>query len=407
MQKPLLVALCMALVACSSTSTGLHHAKKAHTAYETQKQFYGPPKVSFGSTGGALSRAEMKGLAKSYPPGPAPSMAMASEIATDMAAPTSPIQDPTLNSADLFYQGWIHSEHKNPDSVLNVAESLTQSLGGLSLSRSNGHLSLQVPPQFFDSLYRSLQRLAPVLGKNRELIYLGDEIVSNRMSLQIAEASLKRLNEILAKAKSDEERLRLLQEIQRVRSQVETLQGKARSLAQMVSMSQLDYNVDTKAEQYNPLPQAQLIAQLWIADLSRGLGLAACDPSSLEALKFKAPKLKWPQWLRLSPNKTKLHQWASASGSKIEWIRRANNPKGDSKYWQEVLSKNLALSSAQTWTQWGVFQVIEYQKEQEHFLLAFALHGQKMDLILSRLGKKEQAQKLKPEILQSLKEYAF
>lgn len=406
MNKPLLVALCMALMACSSNTAQLQHANSQPNAqYKTKIQPYSPKKASFGSAGGALSRAEMKGLAKSYPPGPAPAMG----LMADMEAQESPLQPTQQNNpgSDLFYQGWIHSEHKNPDSVLNIAESLTQSLGGLSLSRSSGHLSLQVPPQFFDSLYRSLQRLAPVLGKNRELIYLGDEIVSNRMSLQIAEASLKRLNEILAKAKSDEERIRLLQEIQRVRSQVETLQGKARSLAQMVSMSQLDYNVDTKAEQYNPLPQAQLVSHIWIADLSRGLGLAACDPLSLEAFKFKAPKLHWPQWLRLSPNKSKLHLWASASGSKIEWIRRANNPKGDSKYWQEVLSKNLALNSAQTWSQLGVFQVIEYQKEQEHFLLAFALHGQKMDLILSRLGKEDQVQKLKPEILQSLKEYAF
>lgn len=332
------------------------------------------------------------------------SLAMASD---SYAEPESQAASPVLNNPDnsLFYQGWIRSEHKNPDSLLNLAEDMAKHWGGASQNRSMGHLSLQIPPAYFDSLYVGLQKLGPVLSKNRTAVNLGDEIQSNDMSRKICQKSLARIQQILAAAKSDEERIRLLKEMQRLRNQLEALEGRSRTLAAMVQMSQLDYDVAELKEEINPLPQSELKSMLWLYPWTHGQEIDTEDWSD-HFYPFKAPKLAPEFLVRLSPAKAGLHKWTSATGSRIDWIQRANNPRGDLDFWQKLLSSK--SSTQGLWEKWGNWSALRIPAKsprdpQEIYLLK--VHGKKMNLVRLRIESAKAAQIL-PVIMKNFQDLA-
>jgi len=96
---------------------------------------------------------------------------------------------------------------------------------------SSAQLTLRVPSGATQNVFDELERLGNVLDQNLVARDVGKEYFDGAVRLSSLEATLKRYTEILARANTVEEVLRIEAELARIRSEIEQLKGNLRFLA--------------------------------------------------------------------------------------------------------------------------------------------------------------------------------
>jgi hypothetical protein len=279
-----------------------------------------------------LMETQPRSLSKSSAYRTAPSR---SEAPLFAPAPAAPIQTAPRLSAKrmVHYSGTATLRSTEPEIILDSAIAVVKAQGGYLEQRSIGFVALRVPAELFDSLFLRLLRLAQVVDYNQEAEDIMEAVQDTDLRLKVVLSTLERLEDLVKKAKTESQKLRLLRELKKYREEREVLESRRRDLVQRARFASIHLSVQTYAPWASAESRRRDIRDfLWIHKLS------PFDDKRFRGkdnLKFKAPEgmvvsRKWWHWRATSS------QGSEFWGSEVDV-----GPRGDSRFWREAIRHRL------------------------------------------------------------------
>ncbi len=223
------------------------------------------------------------------------------------------------------YTGDVHLENSQPEAVIDTVIQRAVAKGGSVSNRRNGFVSLQIPVAEFRDFFNYILTLGKIINKNIYANDITDAYSDNAARLRIAEATLARLQELLAAAKTEPEKLALLKEIQRVSEQIEQRKLTEKELLRKAAFSTINLwarNTPVQAVPY----RTNIEAFEWFATLPE------TQPYASKALKLSIPQ----DFIETEDSRTK---WSAASALNAEFsaFERKNNPQGTPDFWANAM----------------------------------------------------------------------
>ncbi|MCL2283831.1 MAG: DUF4349 domain-containing protein [Fibromonadales bacterium] len=224
------------------------------------------------------------------------------------------------NQRMVNYTGNISLESATPEAVIDTVAQRAAAKGGSVNNRRNGFISLQIPVAHFKEFFDYILTLGKAISKNIYASDITDAYADNAARLRIAENTLERLQELLKVAKTEQEKLSLLKEIQRVSEQIEQRKLEEKELLRKAAFSTIELSV--RNEPPKAVPYSKTIRAFeWFRQV----------PSMYS---FNKPiKLKVPEGFIETEDSWK--KWSAASALNTEFIafERKNNPQGTPVFW--------------------------------------------------------------------------
>ena len=271
-----------------------------------------------GTGGGVDIRARGNIASKSAYYAPAPASMEAFDAAVQGEREVS--QERMVN-----YTGEIHLESSQPEAVIDTVVQRAVAKGGSVSNRRNGFVSLQIPVAQFKDFFNYILTLGKIAGKSIYASDITEAYSDNAARLRIAETTLARLQELLAAAKTEPEKLALLKEIQRVSEQIEQRKLTEKELLRKAAFSTINLwarNTPVQAVPY----RAYINAFAWFNTLPEGY-------TSFE----KELKLDVPRDFIETEDSRKKWNTASAFNSEFFAFERKNNPQGTPDFWANAM----------------------------------------------------------------------
>ncbi len=293
------------------------------------------------------------------------------------ALATTPVQPAAEPVQRLrYHNGFIKLQAAKPDEVLDQATALTQAAGGYVESLDGLRVVLRVPAGRFEELYARLLKLGDVLEKSVTVQDITDQYADVDLRLQIAEAARRRLVELLAKAKSEKEKLSILKEIERLSTQIEYLTAQRDTLLKMAQYARITLEIKERAFEQGRA-EVRIGAFAWIGRLSpfekqvaaAGAAWRLAPPAGFVVLADQAP-------------------WSaeSADGAAVWASRQANVPAGDTDFWLAAVRLRLGPQFAAVETlsvgDFKVLRLVARGNDAYVYLIALRARrdGEKFDL---------------------------
>ena len=225
------------------------------------------------------------------------------------------------------YNGNIHLQNSEPEAVIDTVIERAKAKGGSVSNRRNGYASLQIPVAEFKNFFDYILTLGQVASKSISASDITEAYADNAARLRIAENTLARLQELLAAAKTEQEKIALLKEIQRVSEQIEQRKLEEKELLRMAKFSTITLRVSNMPAQALPA-RINIKAFEWLSMLT-----SADTYSNMEkALKLEVPK----DFIETSDSKKR---WAAASAlnAKFWAYEKKNEPQGTPYFWSKAM----------------------------------------------------------------------
>ncbi|MDR1830245.1 MAG: DUF4349 domain-containing protein [Candidatus Fibromonas sp.] len=251
-----------------------------------------------------------------------------SAMAMDAAAPMEAAGSaPSSQGRMVNYTGDIHLESSEPEAVIDTVIQRAVAKGGSVSNRRNGFVSLQIPVAEFRDFFNYILTLGKITGKSIYADDITDAYSDNAARLRIAETTLARLQELLAAAKTEPEKLALLKEIQRVSEQIEQRKLTEKELLRKAAFSTINLwarNIPVQAVPY----RINIRAFQWLAGLPEMHGYSSHE----KPLKLSIPK----DFIETEDSGRK---WSAASALNAEFsaFERKNNPQGTPDFWANTM----------------------------------------------------------------------
>lgn len=287
----------------------------------------------------ALSKSGKSARPRSAPRGKSASSNLSSTLlyASDAPVFAPPAQQqfaPGLSAKRMVhYSGTATLRSTEPELILDSAISVVKAQGGYLEQRSTGFVALRVPAALFDTLFLRIMRLSQVVDYNQQAEDITEAVQDTDLRLKVVLSTLERLEDLVKKARTESQKLRLLRELKTYREEREVLESRRRDLVQRARFASIHLTVQTYAPWATAESQRRDIRDfLWIHRLN------PFDDSRFRGkdnLKFKAPEgmvvsRKWWQWRATSS------QGSEFWGSEVDV-----EPVGDSRFWREAILHRL------------------------------------------------------------------
>ncbi|MDR3001608.1 MAG: DUF4349 domain-containing protein [Fibromonadaceae bacterium] len=324
MRYIILITSVFLLMACSASKPTAHSVAYMEAAEASYSDDYYGGMVLSAPQPGSSDRAMARGSVRSAPP----PMAMDAGWDNSMAVEAEPARVARM----VNYNGNINLQSAEPEAVIDTVVERAKTKGGSVNSRRNGHVSLQIPVAEFRTFFDYVLTLGHVVSKNISANDITDAFADNAARLRIAENTLTRLQELLAVAKTEQEKIALLKEIQRVSEQIEQRKLEEKELLRRAAFSTIELWVRNIPVQAAPA-RINIKAFNWFAPLpnegthSRGRG---CAPLKLKAPKdFIVTENSWCKWSTASALNTNF--WA------YERLNGLDGPQGTPIFWASAM----------------------------------------------------------------------
>jgi len=223
----------------------------------------------------------------------------------------------------INYTGSITMQSAEPEVLIDTVATWVKAKGGSISNRRNGFISLQIPVAEFKNFFNQILKLGRVTSKNISASDITEAYSDNAARLKIAESTLARLQHLLAAAKTEQEKIALLKEIQRVSEQIEQRKLEEKELLRQAAFSTINLWVSNipVAIPY----RANIRAFEWFSNLPN-------NSINGKALKLSVPK----DFIETEDSK---HIWSTASAlnAKFKAFERKNEPKGTTSFWAEAM----------------------------------------------------------------------
>jgi len=222
------------------------------------------------------------------------------------------------------YTGNINMQSAEPEALIDTVIERAKAKGGSVSNRRNGYVSLQIPVAEFKNFFNQILTLGRVTGKNISASDITEAFSDNAVRLRIAESTLARLQQLLAQAKSEQEKIALLKEIQRVSEQIEQRKLDEKELLRQAAFSTINLWVSN-------IP----IAIPYRANIKAFEWFSALTNANLyigKALKLSVPK----DFIETADTRT---EWSAASALNANFraFERKNEPQGAVNFWAEAM----------------------------------------------------------------------
>jgi TfoX/Sxy family transcriptional regulator of competence genes len=320
MRYLLLLASVFLLLACARAGYG-PKAQYDQDAYESENMAYAdegdyspaPARASFASSAG-VKKMRM-----------APMEASMKDIAAgdgEVGVVSATRQERMVN-----YTGNINMQSAEPEALIDTVAERAKAKGGSVSNRRNGYISLQIPVAEFRNFFNQILKLGRVSSKNISASDITEAYADNAARLRIAESTLARLQQLLASARTEQEKIALLKEIQRVSEQIEQRKLEEKELLRQAAFSTINLWV------VNILPvaiqeRANIRAFGWFQSLINENSYLSYS---------KARELSVPQGFIETKNSMNKWSAASALNSKFWSIAMKNEPQGSVGFWAEAM----------------------------------------------------------------------
>jgi len=253
--------------------------------------------------------------------------AMSKEMLMDMEAggqlggASAPRQERMVN-----YTGNINMQSAEPEAIIDTVVERAKAKGGSVTNRRNGYVSLQIPVAEFKKFFNQILTLGRVTSKNISASDITEAYADNATRLRIAESTLARLQQLLAAARTEQEKIALLKEIQRVNEQIEQRKLEEKELLRLAAFSTINLWVGNIpiAIPY----RANIRAFEWFSNLPN---------INIISNKEKTLKLSVPKDFIETADTRREWSAASALNAKFRAFERENEPQGSILFWAEAM----------------------------------------------------------------------
>jgi len=237
----------------------------------------------------------------------------------------APVENSSSQKRMVNYTGDVRLESSQPEAVIDTVMQRAVAKGGSVSNRRNGFVSLQIPVAEFRAFFDYILTLGKITGKSIYANDITDAYSDNAARLRIEESTLARLQELLAAAKTEQEKLALLKEIQRVSEQIEQRKLTEKELLRKAEFSTINLWARNTPVQVVPY-RTNIRAFEWLSELL-----------SPRNNRFKALKLSVPQdFIETEDSK---YKWSAASALNTEIIafEKENEPQGTPEFWANAM----------------------------------------------------------------------
>ncbi len=286
------------------------------------------------------------------PPPPAPKPLARRDQAESSAAESKakPAQQRLVH-----YEGSIKLIANQPNKTIEQAVEWVRAAGGYVETLYGNQVVLQIPAARFRGLYDQILGLGDVADKSLSARDVTEEFLDVDMRLTQAKATRDRLLALIQKTSDSKEKLRLLHEVERLSTDIESLESQMARLRTLVDYSRLTLTVEGR-KAFAPRAVQEPQGFHWIAALAKDRQLAAGEPGFALAV---------PQGM-VDIGSTPLWSAASPDGVTLGTMKRANEPRGNTRYWVDALQLRLKDRFAQLEQQAaGDFTVLRLQSRDE------------------------------------------
>lgn len=227
----------------------------------------------------------------------------------------------------VHHEGSIRLRATQPQRVLEQATQWALASGGYVESLSSQNVVLQIPAERFRSLYDQVLGLGEVLAKSLAARDVTDEFLDVEMRLAQGKATRDRLLALIARSTNQNEKLRLLREVERLSKDIELLEARMARLQTLVEYSRLALAVEgRKAFEGQPLQEVRGFE--WVGTLASDIRREDRD-----ATRFS---LATPVGM-VELDGTRLWSASSPDGVTLTTQQRRNEPKGTTALWLDAL----------------------------------------------------------------------
>lgn len=294
------------------------------------------------------------------------------EIAADMEE-TPPATGPA--SRMIYYNGFIRLKATDPPAILKTAADRVIAIGGYVERMDQATATFRVPVARFQAVFDDFLQLGDVMNKSITAQDITESFQDIMLRLQIAEATRKRLVELLNKAADEKEKLTLLGEIHRLNDQIEQMTHQRDTLSALASFSRLtleahprrEVSVDKRLEDVRDLQ--------WIHSLSPFSTQVA---EQGEYLSFEVPGGMVPL------EKKRLWVAESADGAVFRAHRRNNYPRGNTDFWFEAIRTRIApefMSSVSTVGGFKMLRLMSRTRAPYVYLVGVHVSDDRLELV--------------------------
>jgi hypothetical protein len=137
----------------------------------------------------------------------------------------------------MIYNASITIEAKNPDTVALRVTAIAKKYKGYVLSSSNTYTSIRILSSSLKDALNEIETFGKVKSKNIAGTDVTDEFTDYTIRLENAERARKRYLELLQKAVTVEETLKVEKELERLNGDIDLLKGKMNRINHLVDYS--------------------------------------------------------------------------------------------------------------------------------------------------------------------------
>jgi archaellum component FlaC len=167
---------------------------------------------------------------------------------------------PTINERMIIYTGYISLETNDIDGTIAMIRSLADRYGGYVASSNKymydeevrAEIVIRVPKDKFHAAIQEIESYGKVLNENVNSEDITQQYIDLKARLSNLQHQEKRLLEILELAKNVDEILAIEKELERVRGEIESLQGQINYLERNVEMSIISINLTKPKPSFKP-----------------------------------------------------------------------------------------------------------------------------------------------------------
>lgn len=277
------------------------------------------PSSPFRPAGKAKSK---KGSPPSPPPPPPPPGEEPPPEEPEAAAPARMVH----------YDGWARMRTTDPADTLDQIAELAIEAGGRVDRLSGTQVTVRVPVATFEATWALILELGDVLDKRVRADDITDQYLAIDLRVRTLRTTQERLIKLLAKAKTEEEKLALLQQITRVTEELDATESRLRTLADLASMSRISVDAVPREAFGRYASGAELDGFGWLRSMSPFNHSVYADQ--------KRVALSVPDEM-VSLSKTGPFVAESADGAVLWTMRVDNDPVGTADFWIDALRERI------------------------------------------------------------------
>jgi hypothetical protein len=226
----------------------------------------------------------------------------------------------------INYHGDIKMQSASPEAVIDTVIERAKAKGGSIKERRNRFVSLQIPVAEFKDFFNYILTLGDVITKSINAKDITNDFADNATRLRIAEQALERMQELLKLAKTEQEKIAILKEIQRLSEQIEQRKLEEKELLRKAEFSDITLSVSNMPAT-TPV-RINIKAFEWFAKL--------LNPNT-HSSRNKKLKLQIPKDFIETADSKQVWSAASALNAKFWAYEKKNKPQGTADFWANAI----------------------------------------------------------------------